>query len=331
VNAPGPTVSIIIPAYNAEHLLPLCLDGIAASTRPPDELIVVDDRSTDGTVRIAEERGARVLRMEKNSGPGGARNMAVQEAIGDVVLFVDADVVVHPDTVEVVARTFREHPDVAATFGSYDDNPAERNFLSQYKNLHHAYVHQQSNDNAATFWAGCGAIRRSVFLEMGGFDLEKYPVPSIEDIELGYRMRARGHRIRLEKDIQVQHLKKWTLRNLLWTDIFCRAIPWTNLILETKTMEADLNLKISDRISTGLLGLALLMLPLAVLWPAVLLGSLVCLVGILILNRDLYLFFLRHRGVLFMLRAIPVHLMYYLYSGGAFVTCWLRHRLAPAR
>jgi glycosyltransferase involved in cell wall biosynthesis len=331
VSPEQPTVSIIIPAYNAEHLLPLCLDGIGASTRKPHEVLVVDDRSTDGTVAVAEQWGARVLRMDRRSGPGGARNKAVREASGEVVLFVDADVVVHPDTVEVVARTFRDHPDVAATFGSYDDNPAERNFLSQYKNLHHAYVHQQSNSNAATFWAGCGAIRRDVFLEMGGFDLEKYPIPSIEDIELGYRMRAKGHRIRLEKDIRVQHLKKWTLRNLLWTDIFCRAIPWTNLILETKTMEADLNLKISDRISTALLGLALLLLPLSIFWWPLLLGSLACLVGILILNRDLYAFYLRRRGLLFMLRSIPVHWMYYLYSGGAFVTCWLRHRLAPAR
>jgi len=324
-------LTIIVPAYNAERFLPLCLGAIRDQSRPPDELIVVDDRSTDGTVEIAESFGARVLRMERQTGPGGARNRAVREATGDVVLFVDSDVVLHPDSVEITMRAFERHPDVAAVFGSYDDNPAESNFLSQYKNLHHAYVHQQGSADAGTFWAGCGAIRRDVFLEMGGFDLERYPRPSIEDIELGYRLRARGHRIRLDKDLRVQHLKRWTFRNLVWTDVFCRAIPWTRLILESRTMAADLNLKVADRVSTGLLGLLLAALLLAPLTPALLVVSAACAGVIVFLNRQLYGFFLRHRGPLFMLRAILWHWFYYLYSGAAFVACWLEHRLAIVR
>jgi hypothetical protein len=69
-------------------------------------------------------------------------------------------------------------------FGSYDDSPPAPAFTAQYKNLIHRYYHQRPRREASTFWAGCGAVRRSVFLGLEGFDVERYRVPSIEDIEL---------------------------------------------------------------------------------------------------------------------------------------------------
>ena len=77
--------------------------------------------------------------------------------------------------------------------------PRLQGVVSQYRNLLHHFVHQHGNSEASTFWAGCGAIRRSVFEEMGGFDEQRFPTPSIEDIELGYRLRQAGHRILLDK------------------------------------------------------------------------------------------------------------------------------------
>lgn len=320
------TLSIVVPAYNAEEFLPRCLDAINASTRAPDEIIVVDDRSTDRTVEIARERGARVLTMETNSGPGAARNYAAREAKGEILLFVDSDVVVRPDTIERVVRDFDATPPIAAVFGSYDDNPAETSFISQYKNLQHHFVHQQGNTEAATFWAGCGAIRRDVFLEVDGFDLERYPIPSIEDIELGYRVKARGHRILLDKQLQVQHLKRWTFGSLLRTDIFCRAVPWSKLILESKNMIGDLNLKTADRMSSLLVGLLVILLPASFLSRIALAVFGVALLVYLYLNREFYGFYLRHRGLFFTLRVVPVHMLYYLYSAAAFASCWLLHR-----
>jgi len=86
-----------------------------------------------------------------------------------------------------------------ALFGSYDDTPYEQDFLSQYRNLLHHYVHQNSNPDAATFWAGCGAVRKNIFLELNGYDYKRFAEPSIEDIELGYRMREKGYKIKLDK------------------------------------------------------------------------------------------------------------------------------------
>ncbi len=240
-------------------------------------LLTIAQRMT--AFEISREKGARVLRTPRQSGPAEARNLGAHEAKGEILLFVDADVVVKPDTVERVAADF-ENPEIAAVFGSYDDEPAETNFISQYKNLFHRFVHQQSSSEAETFWAGCGAVRREIFLAVDGFNAERYPRPAIEDIELGYRLRAKGYRILLDKQLHAKHLKRWTLKSMLHADIFCRAIPWSTLILENQNMVNDLNLQTTDRISAGLLALALLILPLAVIKPLVLLLVVVLLATI---------------------------------------------------
>ena len=87
-----------------------------------------------------------------------------------------------------------------------------------------------AGERATTFWSGCGAVRRSLFLDMGGFD-ESYARPCIEDIELGARLTRSGHAIVLRKSMQVTHLKKWTFWSMLKSDIWDRAVPWTNLVL----------------------------------------------------------------------------------------------------
>ncbi len=136
--------------------------------------------------------------------------------------------------------------DIDAVIGSYDDRPGHPSFISQYKNLFHHYVHQNSNVNANTFWAACGAVRREVFLEVGGFD-ERYVKPAIEDIELGSRLIQSDYKILLQKHIQVKHLKRWTFWGLFKADVFNRGVPWTQLMLRDKVFPNDLNLRSSQR------------------------------------------------------------------------------------
>ncbi len=196
-----------------------------ASSYAACEVLVVDDASTDDGADICRRKKVRVLQLPRQSGPAAARNYGATRARGDVLFFVDADVLVRSDTLARVAGHFLNNPGVAAVFGSYDNSPAEQNFLSQYKNLYHHFVHQQASHEAVTFWAGCGAIRRDVFEAVGGFDQDRYAEPSIEDIELGYRMRRMGHRILLDKELQVKHLKQWKMGSLLRADVLNRALP----------------------------------------------------------------------------------------------------------
>jgi glycosyltransferase involved in cell wall biosynthesis len=328
-----PKLSVIVPVYNGAPQLSRCLQALRLSQYSSIEIIVVDDCSTDNAKQVVENYGACYVRTPRTLGPAGARNMGVASAHGSIFVFVDSDVAVPPDALQLIAQDFIQDPSLAAVFGAYDDEPAWDDFLSQYKNLMHSYVHLNSNECAMTFWAGCGAIRRGSFIECGGFNATRYRQPSIEDIELGYRLSRAGKKIKLNKQLKAKHLKRWTLSSLLKADILRRAIPWTKLSIETRRLPRDLNLTSGARVSAGLVGLlcvastilflqAINVLPKVAhtLVPGVA-AVLVVAMLLVIVNRDVYAFFTRKRGWWFAARAIPMHWFYYFYSGAAFVIC----------
>jgi glycosyltransferase involved in cell wall biosynthesis len=335
-----PSLAVIIPAANAAAYLP---DLLAALAMPGvlsagDEVLVVDDGSTDDTATVARATATalglpcRVLTtVRPRSGPAVARNLAALAATADVLLFLDADVLPHADTVARVRAAFATDPALDALFGSYDDRPTDPGFLSQYKNLFHHYVHQHASVQAGTFWSGCGAIRREVFLRLGGFT-DEYGRPCIEDIELGYRLARQGGRIRLDKGLLVTHRKRWTVLGLLRTDIRDRGIPWAELILRHRAFLNDLNLQTHNRISVAMLWLLLISL-IASLWtPGLLGGAGVAALLLTALNWPLYRWFARKRGFGFALRVIPWHWFYYGYNAIAFALgAWRYARSAFAR
>jgi glycosyltransferase involved in cell wall biosynthesis len=323
-----PNISVIIPVYNGAAYLNLCLQAVAASDYRSYECIVVNDGSTDGFEKIASEFSVQLLNFPEGPfGPAFARNRGAAIARGSILFFVDADVVLHPRALRLVAKVFQGQPDLAAVFGSYDARPKASGVISQYRNLLHYFVHQNGNPEASTFWAGCGAIRRSVFEKINGFDEKQFTRPSIEDIELGYRLREAGYRIFLDKQLQGTHLKGWKLSTLIRTDIVCRAIPWSRLILETKNLPDDLNLKLGQRVSFFLVALACGFVLGSIVQPSLLLGSAAALLAVAVINRRLYAFFIRQRGVRFALVCFGLHIIYYLYSGLSYVSVWLEYRL----
>ena len=319
---PGaPRISVVIPVYNDAASLVDCLAALRAAATADTEIIVVDDASTDGSASLAERAGVTVIRLPRNSGPAVARNYGAARAQGEILFFVDSDVAVAPDAVRRVLALFDQRPEVAGVFGSYDTTPRAPGLVSQYRNLLHHFVHQQANSEAATFWAGCGAMRRSIFALVDGFDEGAFG-RAIEDIELGYRVRRAGHRIFLDKGLLGKHLKAWTLRSLIRTDVMVRAIPWSRLIMQHGSPN-DLNLRTDQRLSAVLVLLLLAALLVAPFRPMLLAPAVGALVAIVIVNRPLYGFFLRLRGLRFTAGAIPLHLLYYLYSTGSFAWVWL--------
>ena len=329
----GPRLSVVVPMFNAPENLERCLAGLGSST-VEHELIVVDDCSTDErAIEMARSSGGRYHRLEQNSGPAVARNAGVRLASGDVVVFIDSDCVVHPRTLEQIRDVLAREPSVGALFGSYDDAPASPGIVTEYRNLLHHFVHHTGPREATTFWAGCGAVRRDAYLGVGGFD-ESYRRPSIEDIELGMRLRAAGVHIALHPEIQVKHLKRWHFWEMVSVDVTKRAIPWTRLLIDRPGTGGDLNLQTSQKLCVVFVFLALLSalagvaLPdlrgvFAWLWlPAAL------LVPVLWINRALYGLFLRHKGPLFALAGIFLHLLYFVYSGLAYLYAHLTHRWA---
>ena len=321
-------ISVVMPVYNGCAFIARSLPPLMEMERRGElaEVIVVDDTSTDDTAVVAAAMGARVMPSGGRLGPGGARNQAAAQATGEVLWFVDADVVVHKDAAREIRRAFSE-PGVTAVFGCYDDQPPAKNFLSQYKNLVHHFYHHRGGGEASTFWAGCGAVRKDAFLAIGGFDVVRYTRPSIEDIELGYRLRAAGGRIVLWPALQGTHLKVWRFLNLIHTEVFCRAIPWSRLMLSQTGLVNELNVGTAERLRAVLAGLFFAGSA-ASLHPAVPGWVALALLGAIALaNASLLRLFYRRKGLLFALGGLLFHQVYYLYSSAAFAWCWLEFRV----
>lgn len=326
-------LSVLVPVLDGRDLLPTSLGALLASDLPREEweLLVVDDGSTDGTAEWAEELADQVVRVPDGPrGPGFARNLGAKHARGEVLVLVDADVCVRPDTL----RRFRDHfdraADVGAVFGAYDDRPTSPGFLSQYRNLYHRYVHLQGAGETETFWAGCGAVRRELFLSLGGFDIEAYPRPQIEDIELGYRIRDAGHRIILDPAIEATHLKRWTLGSIVKTDLLDRGVPWMRLLLGDGPggrRKATLNVGGVEKLKTALMGIACLLVLLGTITldPLLAAAAVVPLASIVLLTLPLYRWFAEVRGLGFALRVVPMNLLYYLLSGLAVAIALVLH------
>ena len=315
------TLSVIIPVCGSSSQLALCLSALAASTRQPDDVVVVDDGSGDeaGAVSdLAKEHDARLVVLPMSRGPAAARNAGAALATGEVLMFLDADAVVHSNTLRQVEEFLSGHEEFACVFGSYDAQPAVPGWVSWYRNLLHHYVHQRAAGEVASFWAGCGAVRRAAFEAVGGFN-EGFRRPSVEDIELGWRLRAARYRIWLHPEIQVQHLKAWTFASMLTVDIRDRAVPWSRLIAQKSAVSNQLNLTTRNRVSGFAAVSIAALLPLAAFSSFALysVAALVATVGAL--NIGLYRFFANRRGLGFAFAAAGLHFLYLVSSAVTFI------------
>ncbi len=309
-------ISVIIPNYNGGDLLRRCLEALNRERDQLHEIVVVDDASTDDSVALARRLNARVIRREKNGGPAAARNEGALDSTGEIIWFLDSDTEIRPGATHVLTDHFVANPTLAAVIGSYDDTPSAPAAASQFKNLFHHYVHQQGPDVVSSFWSGCGAMRRSAFDAVGGFDAEYWREPMIEDIHLGYELGKRGLQIHILKSLQVTHHKAWTIKSLVKTDIFHRAVPWTALLLRSnKYRNRELNLGNHARNSVICVYLAIVCC-LAAIWHWwFLIGAAALLAAVIPLNWGLLSFFRRKRGIVFWLKCVALLWLYYWYCG----------------
>ncbi|HUP20817.1 MAG TPA: glycosyltransferase family A protein [Gemmatimonadota bacterium] len=326
-----PFFSVIVPVRDGGPAFERCLEALERSTFGDRELIVVDDGSTDGSAARGRTAGARVLSTPAPAGPAAARNLGARYAHGRWLLFLDADCAVHADTLERAARTLAADPGLDAVFGGYDADPAAPGTVSRFRNLLHHWTHQRGRSEASTFWAGCGAIRRETLEALGGFDAARYPRPSVEDIELGRRLCARGGRVRLDPAVQVTHLKAWTLADMIRTDVLRRAAPWTELALRSGGLPRDLNVDVRGRVgvAAACAGAACLA---ASPWAPPLAGAGVALAaGASALHLDFHRLLARRGGIRLVLAGVPLHLLHLLCAGAGFALGAARALRRPRR
>ena len=296
------TLAAVVPATDRPATLERCLAALRAGVRTPDETIVQED--------------------PPGAGPAAARNLAVRRCEAEVLVFVDSDVEVHADALREIEQRFAADPDLAAVFGAYDDDPAHPGLTSRYRNLLHHHVHSQAAGEAETFWAGLGAVRREAFAAAGGFDADRFPEPSVEDVELGMRLRRRGAKILLDPRIRGRHLKGWTPLSMTGTDFARRGVPWTRLLLREGEESTALNLSWGRRA--------------AVANSVVLLGALLArrprlaaaaLLGDLALNRGLYALLARRGGAPLLLAGVGLHQLHQLTAAASVPAALALHAL----
>jgi len=295
-------LTVIVPATVQAPTLPRCLAAIEAAG--PDEVLVAD-----------EPAGAT---------PALARNLAAERATGDVLVFVDADVVIHRDALDRIRGRLRD-PSLDAVFGSYDAAPEAPGAISGFRNLLHHHVHHAGAGRAESFWTGLGAVRRAVFDSAGRLDPQRR---YLEDVELGARLVQAGARIELDPAIQGTHLKRYTLAGMLHVDTVERAIPWVDLMLAGRAPRGALNAGARHR-AAALLALASTLL-LARRRP---LPALAALGAFAALNADLYATIARSRGPAEAAAAVPLHVLHHVSATAAIpagVALHLRKRYSAA-
>lgn len=312
----NPLLTIVIPTRESAATLDRCLHALFRSDWLQFQCIVVDDAATEDLGNVAARYEVIYIKTETRIGDARARNLGASKAASPWLMFLDSDCLVHPDTLARIAHFIRSDPVEAAFFGSYDDRPVHPSTISQYRNLLHHYFHQTAPAQAATFWTGCGIVQREVFERMGGFDTTR---KGVRDIEFGYRLRQAGFTIMLDRDIQVTHLKRWTLRAMVATDIFTRASPWTELKLRYRPRTLELNTAPSQLLAAG----SILLLPCAAVWVVIARSGWIPLLVVLMVfasaNRRLGAWFIRKKGWRFTARALPLLILYYYCGLAGFV------------
>ena len=190
-----PFVSVVIPAYNEEKILPLCLESIRQQDYAGEyEVIVVDNASTDNTAKIALDWGAKVVFESKRS-PACARQKGAEVATGEIIAFIDADTQAPACWLSTIMSRFVREPETVVISGPYAYCDAGRvtkitSYASNFISIIIDQLFRKAFNKGGAIW-GCNfAVRRSALLEVGGFDtsIKFYG----EEYELSLRMKRAG-------------------------------------------------------------------------------------------------------------------------------------------
>jgi len=197
------SASIIIPTFNGSKRIGRCLEALLSQTAEQNvEIIVVNDGSTDNTSDVVSRYSGIRLISQANAGPAAARNRGAQEAKGEILLFTDDDCVPTPDWLCAMLAPFEDAQVVGAkgVYRTHQKRMAARFVQIEYEDRYHLMAGLDSIDFVDTYSA---AFRRERFMEMSGYDTSF--LVAAEDIDLSYRMSARGWKMKFIPSAIVYH------------------------------------------------------------------------------------------------------------------------------
>lgn len=301
-------LTVVIPVKDSEKTLKRCLESLMGDIELLHEIVVVDDGSSDQSIEIAKSfQKIRIVQTdEKKRGVARARNKGAREATGDIVLFIDADIELRSGSISILKQTFEDET-VNAAVGLLDPDSEYKNFASDYKNLWMHYTYKIQPQETSLFYTSIAAIRREVFLELGGFDVE-YKRPGLEDTAFGNTLYRQGHSARLVPELLALHIKYYTTGNLLKLD-FERARALVMIQLRRgfsclksgnrSSVPLSFILSIVPGFLTNMLFVVTLLFQLwFLLLPTIVMGVIAVL-----LNAPFLWFLFRERGFIFLFKA----------------------------
>lgn len=324
-----PTLSVVVPVHDGAATLAECLRGILSSdiAREEFEIIVVDDASNDRSATIAARNADTVVRLAgRHAGSAYARNRGAEIARGRVIVFVDQDIKVAPDTFRRMLEVLARNPALQGVSASHDCEPVADNFISQYWNLLLHYGETSHGGAGGNFGSGCGMVRRGALFSTGLYDEWRFGSGGLEGIELGLRLENGGHDVFLLPDLQVTHLRRWTVRSVLrevWnrSSLLARSLGYqrTRLSAPGDVVFTLSRAPIPALAVLGTAGLTAAFIP----EPGLVLKLTLAFGVIALANLPVLRFYTRERGVLFALAVTPVH--FFFQSVGATALCagWL--------
>jgi glycosyltransferase involved in cell wall biosynthesis len=317
------TVSVVVPCYNAGKTLHACLASVAAQTRRPHEVIVVDDASTDRSARIAAGFGATVLAQPVNRGVSAARNAGAAAATGQVLFFLDSDVALAPDAVENAVRELAADPGCGCVYGVYDKRPlVDDGTVEAYRVLHLHCVLTRAVGLTATAVFALAAVPRAVFAEVGPFDEN---LRSAEDDEYSERL-GRRYRIRLSGEVVGYHDEVDRLGPML-REQFRRA---QLLRFAARHRLRRGALKVNRGTGVAAAALSVTTLPLALVRPALAAVPALALALFAVADPAMSRFVLRERGARFLAVFTGLHWLVNIALLAGAAAGWLRAAADPA-
>ncbi|WBB99363.1 MULTISPECIES: glycosyltransferase family 2 protein [unclassified Solwaraspora] len=298
-----PLVSVIVPSYNYADSLAVCLQAIADQSYPAIEVLVVDDRSTDDSVAVAEAQGVRVIALADNGGCGRARNIGVASTSGEILFFVDADVAMAPDAVAEAVAILQAEPEVGAVCGIEDPEPLLHDTaVARYRGLQYHHWSASGEGNVTFLFPAMCAIRRRVYQEVGPFNPA---LKQTEEVDYGYRL-SRRHQLRLTSRVRGRHdhdhqlvplLRKLFHRARLRIPLYARARRFATGFETASRAWGSL----AAAAAVPAVALPALLGP---LWSVVPLGLFIASVAA---DRPMYALAHRLRGVPFLIFFVAVH------------------------
>ncbi|MBI4548518.1 MAG: glycosyltransferase [Ignavibacteriae bacterium] len=223
----NPLVSIVVPVKNGSSTLDPCLRSIKRSYYKNIEVIVADDHSTDNSTDVAGRFNCTVISVEDGHGANNARNFGAKHAKGDILVFIDSDIMVRRETILGIVETLEEEG-LDAVVGIYTARHRHETFVSQYKNLWVRYSYLKSPPAIDWLFGAISGIKRPAFEKLGGFNVDLLAHRGHDDIELGKRFARANLSISMNMDIEVEHLKNYTLRSFIKNE-FHRSVGFAEL------------------------------------------------------------------------------------------------------